>query len=239
MIISYREGCSGGWLAQLLICDRPMHARFQQDLDAFYLDNIYDVNDWNVNVKRKYYKGQKVLVGHLTNYKLVKELWPEETIYRIKPVTKVFKAISLMFHKKYKVNNIDYIVKCISEYYQLYESDQEPDYVRVLDFGQLDRCQYLQDMFNITLNSYQKDLLKDYWDLQQPFDPLDESLLKEHITKEELKDIFFNNTAFNLAAYIFIYEKLNNLQESQRLWTIDAVDTSWSWDRLLDTMEYQ
>ena len=95
-------------------------------------------------------------------------------------------------------------------------------------------------MFNIKLNQYQQELLQGYWKLQEPIVPLDETIIKENISKEELLSGFSGQpTKLNLATYVFIYEKMNNILESQRTWTIDDVTDSTTWKQLLHLMVYQ
>ena len=75
---------------------------------------------------------------------------------------------------------------------------------------------------------------------------IDETLDKKEkidiskISKEELLSGFSGQpTKFNLATYIFIYEKMNNILESQRTWTVDDVTDSTTWKQLLHLMVYQ
>ena len=256
MIISWREGCSGSFLTQLLLCDKPTKPFFQM-LPFDLRDKTHAIGP---DAMQEEYAGQSIIVGHLTDYELLRKDWPDHPIYRISPVTQIFKAISLQFHKKWnhqplwphqtpdagpistKGVDVDIILGNIKEYYELHTTDPVPNVPNgyTVDFGQLDNREYIEKMFNIKLNQYQQELLQGYWKLQEPIVPLDETIIKENISKEELLSGFSGQpTKFNLATYIFIYEKMNNILESQRTWTIDDVTDSTTWKQLLHLMVYQ
>lgn len=245
MIISFREGCSGCWLAQLLICHYPILAKIRHDGHVIDFENIFFLQTEGIIDCSKKYNNQTIIVTHSTDYKLLHSLWPNYSIIQIRPVTKIFKAISLMFHKKYQnalTTPIDHIHCNIKEYYNFYTTDPMPptEMGRILDFGKLDNVEYLEKELNLKLNDHQLKYLNDYWELQKSITSLDESKLTEYMSKQELLDMFpIEPTPFNLALYIFLYEKLNNLIEAQRIWSIEQISNHSTWSELTSLMEYQ
>lgn len=250
MIISFREGCSGNWLAQLLVLNKEQKVFFRQDLggmnvpkkifhfDGNEISHCFDAK--NNNVKDTH----KIITCHSTEYDLLHRLWPDREIIRISPITKIFRAIALSYYKTHlQTHDIDLAFQYIKDYYVLHTvKDKLPMATegRIIDFGGIDNVQYIEENFNLRLTDSQKIFLKRYWKLQYQVQPLDENKLSRQISKLSLFDIFNKKiSAFNFACYIFIYELENNLLESQRLWTINELNINCSWQDLLTLMEYK
>ena len=61
-----------------------------------------------------------------------------------------------------------------------------------------------------------------YWSIQKFV--VDDTKIYNGITKDNLLSIFSKEESiFNLACFIFVYEKYNSLLEIQRQWSIDFV----------------
>ena len=251
MIFSYREGCSGSWLAELLTLTKYRPIYFRQDRQDVDLENIpaevlhFDGNfDDQCRPARKIFTNQKIVTCHSVNYNLLRELWPDKVIYRLVPKTMIFRSIALAYYKLgAETSNVDSAFQYIKDYYDLHTIlDHKPTLPNsfIINFGDLDSAACIENTFNIKLANYQIEFLKDYWLLQYQVQPVDESKLVINISKEQLLTIFNKEiNAFNFACYIFVYEMQNNLLEQQRMWTIDDVTTSMSWQELIDLMEYQ
>jgi hypothetical protein len=252
MIISFCEGCSGHWLGILLSFDDNFQttAKFKQDADQINIKKskiftCFGEFDEDLIRHKRNYRNEKIIVSHSTNYNLLRQLWPDEIIYRIRPKTKIFKSIALCFLKKTEVHStsVDKILHTINRYYQSHLDDNlEPmlPNTYTIDFGQLSNPLYIEQIFNITLSDNQLNFLKDYWELQQNVEPVSERDLKKFITKEELYSIFSKEiSAYNLAIFIHIYESMNDLKEQSRLWTIDDISESLPLLDLLDIMKYK
>lgn len=252
MIISFREGCSGNWLAQLLVTDCKQDVFFRQDIKeriipqkVLHFDGNHDVSDC-YRVKNEFpdHESYEIITCHSFDYKVLRESWPNRRIIRIVPKTNILRAISLAYYKLHSlVYNVDQAFQYIKNYYFLHTiKDKLPtlENSSIIDSGMLDDPKYIEEYFNICLSGDQKTFLTKYWNLQYKVQPLDENKLFDFISKEELLTIFNKEiTAFNFACYIFAYELKNGLSEGQRTWTIDDINLSYSWQDLLNLMEYK
>ena len=248
MIISFREGCCGRWLGALLANDSQASAKFRQDSDPADIKkiNMLLIDGQSDDDLITYNQiDKKIISCHSTNYNLLRQMWPNKAIYRIKPKTKVFKAIAMCYLKKQEVqsDNIDDVLRVIKRYYNFHTSgDPEPTLPNTytIDFGQLENPHYIEQIFNLKLSEVQLKFLKEYWELQQNVEPVNEYDLKKFITKQELYRIFSKETTeYNIAFFIFIYELLNNLTEDKRKWSIDNTYKSMPWEDLIKLMEYR
>jgi hypothetical protein len=253
MIITDREGCSGSWLAELLLLgDNYSDAYFRQDRKNGKL-NVPDQvlhgdghTDEDLVYMHSLYTGQKIVRFHNTNYKLIRQYWPDDTIIRIVPDTGLYQSIAASFYKTKlaPTNSIDDAYQYIKTYYNLHKfQDPRPrgiDNCLVIDYGSLYELESLKELceqvFNVTLKDNHIDFFNRYWVLQEFV--VDERLLYTGIDKIELFRHFNKQpTFFNLACYIFVYELMNGITEDQRLWTIDSAPQTFS--LLLDFMRYR
>jgi hypothetical protein len=249
MIISYREGLSGRWLAEfLLIDDKVPSVYYRQDIDGsnrpssvFHYDGHIDSQSYDARLR---YKNQKIITCHSTNYELMRDLWPDKKIIRIIPQTKIFQAIASAFYKlgPKKDVTIDHAFEYIKDYYNLHKHiDKIPKINNsdLIDFGELTEFDKLskisKNVFNVELNGYHNIFFTKYWELQKIV--VDEKLLYPNMTKENLLKIYSKiEDSFHIACFIFIYEKLNNLQENQRCWSIDSIPLNYN--QLINLMKY-
>ena len=236
MIISFREGCSGNWLATLLTLNN-MHidAEFRQDGDGTRIpENVFhfDGNATYQTVQSvDQYNGEKFITCHSTDYKLLREIYPKKTIIRITPKTKIFQSISAAFYKlgPGDTATVDLAHEYISDYYKIFTyKDPLPELENsyIIDFGELSQIDSLTQIcktrFDVELKDNHIKFFNDYWSLQKEI--VEESQLFFGISKDQLLILFDKkNSVFDRACFIYFYEKFNNLVEHQRKWSIDHV----------------
>jgi hypothetical protein len=97
------------------------------------------------------------------------------------------------------------------------------------DYGQLTNSSYVESMLKITLDSRQQKFFNDYWKNQLQHNltwPSEAMSISDTILWYGLTDEI---TDWNIALVLYTFETINNLQESQRMWSIDTVkNTSWA-----------
>ena len=236
MILTYREGCSGSWLAELLLLKNKLpQVYFRQDRtnqdkanfpgDVFHFDG-YDVNDLSEIVKLC--GNQKIITCHSVNYSELLRVFPNRSIYRITPITGIFNAIASSFFKMHVRYNysIDDAFQYIVDYYQKYQTDPLPE--SVIDYGKLksiDDCKAIcKNVFDLEFTNYHELFHKKYWSLQ--INIVDDSQLYYNISLNKLLELFQDVSNFGIACFIFVYEKYNKIDESRRIWSIDHLPTN-------------
>ena len=225
MIISYREGCSGSWLAQLLT--DPEIAYYRQDLGGTNIPKeVFHFNghdDLHVPTAFAMYQGQEYITCHSSNYQLLRQYWPNKTIARIVPLTHVLDCIESAFFKLgpgTQCTSIDHALEYIKNYFDLHTViDPQPTLhnTHIIDYGQLRYIDQLleicKSLFEITLSEKQQNFARTYWNLQS-----------------------VSNRYFSAARFIFEHEHKHNFQESDRLWSIDHAPVEIA--ELFDFMQY-
>ena len=91
-------------------------------------------------------------------------------------------------------------------------------------------------MFCVELKPNQIKFLNEYWSLQK-FVVSEQDLYKGISTRSLLEYFSKENTIFNLACFIFVYELINEITESQRLWSINDVPATL--EELSHIMKYK
>lgn len=211
ILLSFREGCSGNWLAELIL-GTELQARYRQDINGskipngvFHFDGNTDFQVINALCK---FAGQPWVTCHSTNYELLRQYWPDYKIVRIQPQTHILDSIESAYNKLGKnFQSVDIAFEYIKDYYRLHTvGDRLPEVKNscVIDYGLLrypDKLMLIcREVFGVELNQDQIKFAKEYWDLQHG--------------KSEV---------FKVARYIYEYEKQNGYTESDRLWTISEV----------------
>jgi hypothetical protein len=228
ILLSYREGCSGSWLAELLVGSN-FNVFYRQDLngknipaDVYHFDGNHDDQ---VHASAPKYSGQTCVTCHSTNYQLLRHYWPNHKIVRIQPQTHILDSIESAYNKL-KIEqdsapeSVDLAFEYIKDYYYLHTAgDPLPSIENsgVIDYGQLRYADTLaticKETFEIDITSQQLHFAEQYWNLQNG-----------------------RSEVFKIARYIYEYEKLNSYKESDRLWSIsDVPDTI---EKLIDFMKY-
>jgi hypothetical protein len=248
MILTYREGCSGSWLAELLtLGDKTATALFRQDVDGTNQPDTVMHFDGGESDKetilahQQRYSNQQILTCHSANYKLLRQLYPNRRIIRIVPITSIFQCIASAYYKFAGPSylTVNYTFEYIKDYYKIHtESDPRPtiEQSQVIDYGRLNTVSYINDMFCVELKPNQIKFLNEYWSLQK-FVVSEQDLYKGISTRSLLEYFSKENTIFNLACFIFVYELINEITESQRLWSINDVPATL--EELSHNMKYK
>lgn len=249
MIITFREGCSGNWLATLLAMGKSdVIASFRQDIDGSKVpDDVFHFNgnhDSQTLDSAGSYEGQPIITCHSTNYELLQQVYPNRHIIRIAPRTKILQSIAAAFYKlgPGDTTTVNLAFEYIKDYYDIHTVRDPLPHVTnssIIDFGEMTElptfAKICKQHFGIELGEKRIKFFNDYWKLQKKV--LDESQLKPNITKQQLlESVVDDGGVFNRAAYIFLYEKLNNIPEERRTWTIDDVPDTL--EELANLMSY-
>lgn len=236
MILTYREGCSGSWLAELLLLKNELApVYFRQDRnnenksnlprEVFHFDGY---NTTDLSLIAKLYNNQKIITCHSTNYTELSEIFPSKSITRITPVTGLYNCIASSFFKMQVRQNytIDDAWQYIVDYYQKYKSEPLPDLV--IDYGKLrniEDCKNIcKKFFNLEFTNYHELFHKNYWSLQ--VDVVDDNKLYYGINLNELYNVIHDCSNFGIACFIFVYEKYNLIEETRRTWSIDHLPSN-------------
>jgi hypothetical protein len=103
IILSYREGCSGSYLGEILnVCKfgSDFQINFRQDINGvpqsvYHFSGHQDDKD----IVSMPYNGQPFITCHGDNYQLLKTQWPNSVVYRIIHETYVLDAIAASWYK--------------------------------------------------------------------------------------------------------------------------------------------
>jgi hypothetical protein len=231
IILSYREGCSGSWLAELMhssLCNVVNVAHYRQDFygipdSVFHFDGNSDETTMVAITK---YQQQPIVTCHSQNQQLLNTLWPNHYVYRIIPSTHVLDAIVASWYKLPPpiTNSISLAYEYIRNYYVLH-TKQDLRFGNVIDYGDLRHWPTVQQLLNnvgLKLNSELQQFFQDYWGLQKSsgFKTLHTCTMSEVVQQCNFKP----HDEFLTAMRIFIYEKANGLLETQRCWSVDNVN---------------
>jgi len=227
IILSYREGCSGSWLGEILnVCKfgSDFQVHFRQDINGVP-PSIYHFNGHrgDKNVLSVPYNGQPFITCHAEDYTLLKTQWPDSVVYRIIPETYILDAIAAAWYKLSPVDleTVDHALEYIKCYYKLH-TESDPKFGNIINYGNLRDRNWIQSFVEknrITYNQKCDEFIFDYWAIQKKsnYKVIPPGLAMDEVigTLGLEQDIFY------VAMAIFIYEKSNNLAELQRSWTID------------------
>ena len=231
IILSYREGCSGSWLGEILnVCkfNSDFQVNFRQDSLGFppsiYHFSGYHNDNNTVSVP---YNGQPFITCHSDNYESLKTQWPNSVVYRIIPNTYVLDAIASSWYKLKPKNcgTVDMALEYIKNYYNLH-TKHDLKFGNIIDYGNLRDKKWIQlfvEKNKIAYNQKCDTFIDNYWAMQKKcnykFIPSGLTMEKIINTLDLDQDIFYVATA------IFVYEKSNCLAESQRCWSINNLTT--------------
>lgn len=231
IILSYREGCSGSWLAELMhssLCNVVNVAHYRQDShgipdSVFHFDG--NTNETTLSAITRY-QGQPIVTCHSQNQHLLNDLWPDHCVYRIIPSTYVMNAIVASWYKipPTITNSISLAYEYIQNYYNLH-TKQDLRFGNVINYGDLRDWHIIQQLLNnvgLKSNSDLQQFFQDYWSLQKSsgFKTLYPCTMSEVIQQCNFEPC----DEFLIAIRIFIYENANGLLETQRCWSIDQIN---------------
>lgn len=230
IVLSYREGCSGSWLGEVLhVC------RHKDNFTALYRQDsrgvpasVYHYGGHRDEVKgvRAIYNGQPVITCHVDQPQILQTCWPDAVIYRIIPETYVLDAIAASWYKLPPYQSpatVDQALEYIKNYYRLH-TELDPRFGHVIDYGLLRDCEWVRafvESNGIIYDSRCNEFVEQYWSMQKKTNLKTIPPNISHANIAALFDMPRDN--FTVALSIFVFEKSNNLKEEQRCWTIDDV----------------
>jgi hypothetical protein len=231
IILSYREGCSGSWLGEILnICKFGGNPQinFRQDINGVPR-SVYHFDGHQTDNCAPFlsYNNQPFITCHADNYELLKTQWPDSVVYRIIPKTYVLDAIASSWYKLKPKNSstVDHAFEYIKTYYRLH-TEIDPKFGIVIDYGKLRDKKWVQTfveqnkmLYHQTCNSF----IFSYWGMQKKSNY---KIIPPRLTMYEIiNTLDMGRDVFYVALAIFVYEKSNNLLELQRNWSIDELTT--------------
>lgn len=218
--IVFREGHSGHYFASLVIGRGKPSFRMSDHFSVYCKDQIF--------------------LTHQVDYK--KHIEEYNPVVRILPNKKIYNAIYNNFMKKVLVedfpefelpqwvnNTVEWYDRCyqnMCEFYNLIKQDIETNiYPEVVNFDLLTEEQYmdsvLKQYFGVELTPARITLLNEYKALQLNIDLEDNTDTSMEKIVEPLTNQMLVENPWFWAYCIFKYEHNNNINETQRLWTIN------------------
>ena len=233
-VISFDEGCSGNFLAALLSdsqiqrFDRIDDAKNELDYSLAPLFDMFEYTDF-----------KDVIVTHENEYQKIKDFLNPDRIIRVVPRTGMFTAIYNVFVKKHieeKRTDImshwpsstgycyDMTFEHIKDYYAKFSKLITHKNFIEFDFGWIyDTDKLLHFLKSINVLDPNITIIENYQRQQLPLLlDLPTSKLMSHITST-IPDYLFNDSPWFACYCIFVYEKIHNLKEHQRKWSIDRL----------------
>jgi hypothetical protein len=144
-------------------------------------------------------------------------------VYRIIPKTYVLDAIAASWYKLTPVQSstVDLALEYIKTYYNLH-TKHDLRFGNVIDYGNLRDKKWIQlfvEKNKIAYNQKCDTFIDDYWAIQKKSNY---KFIPSGLTMDKIiNTLDMNQDIFYVAMAIFVYEKSNNLLESQRCWTIN------------------
>lgn len=230
-VISHLEGCSGNFLGRLL-ADVPTH-----DQDTFYrvdwnrvpqvlaIDGRQDWHDELIRLKQ-----HEIVVTHNYDRALISSTFPAATLIAIYPYTCIGNVLYNICHKKLNLklpNVIDNHLIHLSEWFEKIQQ-QRPNYSCV-DYWQLRDIAAIEKISGQQLTSNQQQFLHLYWQQQLPsrLDLPDQTLsIPQLIEHWQIHNRF---EPWMVSWTIFVFEKINHLDENTREWTVDDAGQFETW----------
>lgn len=237
-VISFSEGCSGHFLAALLAnSDITIDSRIDTANNA-QLWKDHSIHQAFRSNFQPHQDDYTIALTHEKNYNLIQYYLNPDRVIRIEPVTGIFTAIYNVYHKKlinedhptildnWQANPSAHYNRAhehLKDYYTYFSNSAWTPAEIFFDFGWLYNDaklkQFAQDI-DVDINL---DMVYNYrakqlpWVLNHP-----SATNMAEIVDQFPAEIFYTSPWF--ASYcIFSFEHANNMQESQRTWSIDNV----------------
>jgi hypothetical protein len=229
-VIFFREGLSGHYLRSL-VNDSNDQINFR--MDPWY-PKIY-------NTPRVEMTDCTCVHKHLSNYKLLENYYDLTLTIQVR--SKIYHGIYNNFYKKFLIENpdqqenfknwtsnpttwYDRTFYNMKEYYQLYQQDLvENTFANIVEFDNLLELDYIEHLFkqyyNRPITENMKRIVTTYGQLQLQYDLSGKEQDMQDIISI-LPDRVFRESPWFASYCIFKYETNNNLQESQRQWSINV-----------------
>jgi len=241
LVICHTEGCGGNFLA-CLYCSHDL-----SNIQTFRTDTWSDhpkilstdsTTDWENNMDR--WKGQTIVVTHQFDRQKIYSFFPNARVIQIFPKSCLGNVLWNISHKKLK-HSIDNILDShciqIKEWWQrILEYRKTIDLALCFDYGDLNNKELVQGLLGINFNQSQQDFWDRYWQCQlgPRINVPDQACgMKDLIAQSGIHDRFDH---WSIAFAIVVFEHINQLDESQRLWSIDDFSPT-SWDDVV-ALEY-
>ena len=164
---------------------------------------------------------------------LIHQTFPGAKKIAIWPYTKQMNVLWNICYKKIPASHgsvIDYYYINLKEWHSKLQV-HTPLY-QCFDYGQLSNSSYVESMLKIVLDSRQQKFFNDYWENQPRHNlnwPTKAMSIPDIIQWYGIANTI---TEWNVALVLYTFETINNLQESQRQWSIDNVESS-SWAEII------
>jgi len=239
LVISHLEGCSGNFLGYLAA--EAMHA----DRAAFQIDVALNKQVLSINGRTAWLDEiesqlalHSVVVTHNYNQTLIQKTFPKAQLIQIYPYTHVGNVLYNICYKKLNQkleNAIDNYFLDIGNWFDKIKKE-EPDY-RCTDFWCLHDKTQIENLLGTKLSPTQDQFFNQYWKEQLPYE-LD--MPKQPMTISELVNFWKIENGFSLwlvAWAIFVYERINGLKETNRLWTINDAPKFDSWNAVIKAVD--
>ena len=240
-LIIFREGLSGLYL-KALIDDTPDPVQFR--VDPWY-PGIYDNLEFPKHGKMKTSAPSECDCVHRKHIDLQQTLSSYDLLLAILVNRKIYHGIYNNFFKKLLVEQLDlknrfarwHLEPCfwydtafynLKEYYHLFQHDNVDNTINnVIDFDLILELDYIEEIFqkylNRAINDNTRRLVNSYRAQQLQYDLSGNEKRMEDIV-DSIPDVEFASSPWFAAYCIFKYETNNQLIESQRVWSIDAIN---------------
>lgn len=223
LVISHLEGCSGNFLGRLF-ADNHMPDQTLFRVDTNHHTDVLAINgykNWADEITRL--DRHRVVVTHNFNLQEIQTTFPQARIVQIYPYTHVGNVLYNVCFKKLNIkipNIIDNHLLHIQEWY--WHIQQRYPAVKCTDFWTLTDASQVEQLLSIKFTDSQQTFFKQYWQQQLMYPlniPSEPKTVEQLITDWTIADVFDD---WLVAWTIFVYELINNKQESNRLWSIDT-----------------
>jgi hypothetical protein len=229
LVISHIEGCSGNFLGRIY-ANRELGNEKTFRVDHNLHTDVLATGDKDnlINLLEHRFKNHRVIVTHCQDLETLQELFPAAKILSIYPYSHIGNVLYNISIKKLKItlsNAVDNHWLHINEWFNSIVSRKPVDVC--IDFWDLTDKKKVQDMLGIELDTDQDKFFDQYWASQLQYEldlPTDPMTVDQLVHYWNINDFF---CPWTVAWTIFVYEKIHNLKEGSRLWSIDQPFNSW------------
>lgn len=235
LIISHLEGCSGNFLGRLYADTGLENQQFFR-VDHNLNDKVLGIDGrqtWHKEIEDRL-ENHSVIVCHTYNRSQIVDTFPSAKLIQIYPYTHIGNVLYNICQKKLKIklkNSIDNHFIDISQWFNSIEQQRPQE--KCFDFWDLTDKSKVENILDIKLNPEQTTFLEKYWQEQLLLDlniPTNRMNIQELIDFWQIEKYF---DSWMIAWTIFVFEKINNLNENDRTWTIDDLVNCKTWGKLL------
>lgn len=240
-VISHLEGCSGNFLGYLAAdVGQTINNMFR--IDVLKNNHVLSIDGRGESLYSEVETGLKshsVVVTHNYDLDQLRETFPNAELIQLYPYTHIGNVLYNICYKKLttKLDNIvDNHLIDLNIWFKRLESER-PNY-SCHDFWDLTDKNKVQQILRTSLTASQQQFFDQYWGNQLPLEleiPATPMSITELIDYWKIHNVC---TSWMIAWVIFVFEKINNLSEHRRLWSIDNLPQAINW-QILSTIEKQ